>query len=157
MRTSLRDAVAMSAAVLAPFLMGLALLPLRTSLSHTNLALVVVVVAVSALGNRFAGALAALSAVAWFDFFPTEPYRSFHLQDRADVETAVLLRTWTDRACRTGRPGSWAVAHGSCQGVFVMTPVPGVAPASPEARLVAVDPAGLAALALSGQKELAQP
>ncbi|MEU4103924.1 DUF4118 domain-containing protein [Streptomyces tanashiensis] len=118
MRTSLRDAVAMSAAVLAPFLMGLALLPLRTSLSHTNLVLVVVVVvvAVSALGNRFAGALAALSAVAWFDFFPTEPYRSFHIQDRADVETAVLLRTWTDRAGRTGRPGCGPSPTGAAKG-----------------------------------------
>ncbi|MFJ3906087.1 DUF4118 domain-containing protein [Streptomyces sp. NPDC090025] len=252
MRMSLRDAVAMSAAVLAPFLMGLALVPLRTSLSHTNLALllVVVVVAVSALGNRFAGALAAMSAVAWFDFFHTEPHQSFHIQDRADVETAVLLlfvglavsqlsararvlrraavsdarhlerlhalarllrsgRGSADelveqireelievldlRGCRfvhgsapvdrplprlepdgslrvdgwiwdldrqgwpDGETELWAVAHGRCQGVFVMTPVPGVVPASPEARLVAVDLAGLAALVLSGQKDLAQP
>ncbi|MFF5761643.1 DUF4118 domain-containing protein [Streptomyces tanashiensis] len=44
-----------------------------------------------AFGNRFAGALAALSAAAWFDFFHTEPYQSFHIQDGADVETAVLL------------------------------------------------------------------
>ncbi|MFE5715580.1 DUF4118 domain-containing protein [Streptomyces sp. NPDC056501] len=49
------------------------------------------VVAVSAFGNRFAGALAALSAAAWFDFFHTEPYQSFHIEDRADIETAVLL------------------------------------------------------------------
>ncbi|MEU9852379.1 DUF4118 domain-containing protein [Streptomyces sp. NPDC047974] len=51
----------------------------------------VVVVAVAALGNRWAGALAASSAVAWFDFFHTEPYQSFDIRDRADVETAVLL------------------------------------------------------------------
>ncbi|MFD5327317.1 DUF4118 domain-containing protein [Streptomyces sp. NPDC127092] len=252
MRTSLRDAVAMAAALLAPFLMALVLLPLRTSLTHTNLALllVVVVVAVSALGNRFAGALAALSAAAWFDFFHTEPYQSFHIQDRADVETAVLLllvglavsqlsararvlrrvavsdaehlervhavsrlvrsggcsadelveriredlialldlrdcrfepgaESAADRLPRLEPDGSlrvegwiwdmdrqgwpdgqtelWAVAQGRCQGIFLLTPAPGVVPASPEARLVAVDLAGLAALALAGQTDLSQP
>ncbi|MFH8839039.1 DUF4118 domain-containing protein [Streptomyces sp. NPDC017868] len=93
MRIPLRDTAAVAAGVLAPFAAALALLPLRTSVTHTNLALllVVVVVAVSALGNRFAGALAALSAAAWFDFFHTVPYQSFHIQDRADAETAVLL------------------------------------------------------------------
>ncbi|MFJ3766453.1 DUF4118 domain-containing protein [Streptomyces sp. NPDC090082] len=93
MRVPLRDTVAVAAGVLAPFVAALGLLPLRTSVTHTNLALllVVVVVAVSALGNRLAGALAALSAAAWFDFFATAPYQSFHIQDRADVETAVLL------------------------------------------------------------------
>ncbi|MER7953098.1 DUF4118 domain-containing protein [Streptomyces sp. NPDC096079] len=93
MRLPLRDTAAVAAGVLAPFAAALVLTPLRTSVTHTNLALllVVVVVAVSAFGNRFAGALAALSAAAWFDFFHTEPYRSFHIQDRADIETAVLL------------------------------------------------------------------
>ncbi|MEU8526312.1 DUF4118 domain-containing protein [Streptomyces sp. NPDC048629] len=93
MRTSLRDTVALVAGLLAPFLTALALVPLRTSVTHTNLALlmVVVVVAVSALGNRYAGALAALSGAAWFDFLLTEPYQSFHIRDRADIETAVLL------------------------------------------------------------------
>ncbi|HEY9370310.1 DUF4118 domain-containing protein [Streptomyces sp.] len=93
MKYPLRDALAVAAGLLAPFLAALALLPLRTSVTHTNLALllVVVVVAVAALGSRLGGALAALSAAAWFDFFHTEPYQSFHIQDRADVETAVLL------------------------------------------------------------------
>ncbi|MGW8884581.1 DUF4118 domain-containing protein [Streptomyces sp. NPDC055749] len=93
MKLPLRDAVAVAAGALAPFTTALVLMPLRTSVTHTNLALllVVVVVAVSAFGNRFAGALAALSAAAWFDFFHTEPYQSFHIQDRADIETAVLL------------------------------------------------------------------
>ncbi|MEU9703364.1 DUF4118 domain-containing protein [Streptomyces sp. NPDC047981] len=49
------------------------------------------VVAVAALGNRLAGALCALSAAAWFDFFLTEPYQSFHIENRADIETSVLL------------------------------------------------------------------
>jgi K+-sensing histidine kinase KdpD len=38
---------------------------------------VVVVVAVAATGNRVAGALAALSAATWFDFFFTLPYPGF--------------------------------------------------------------------------------
>ncbi|MER8045423.1 DUF4118 domain-containing protein [Streptomyces sp. NPDC094032] len=93
MRIPRRDVAALVAAVLAPFLAALALLPLRTSVTHTNLALllVVVVVAVAALGNRLAGALAAVSAAAWFDFLHTPPYESFHIRDRADLETALLL------------------------------------------------------------------
>ncbi|MFF1838582.1 DUF4118 domain-containing protein [Streptomyces sp. NPDC058231] len=93
MRFPLPDAAAVTAGVVAPFLVALALVPLRTDVTHTNLALVlvVVVVAVSALGNRLAGAVAALSAAAWFDFFGTAPYQSFQVQGRADLETAVLL------------------------------------------------------------------
>ncbi|MFE7330057.1 hypothetical protein ACFU8W_34850 [Streptomyces sp. NPDC057565] len=58
MRIAPRDVTTVTAAVLAPFLAALALLPLRTSVTHTNLALllVVVVVVVSAPGNRFARA-----------------------------------------------------------------------------------------------------
>jgi hypothetical protein len=53
--------------------------------------LVVVVVAVAAIGNRLAGALAALSAAVWFDFFLTVPYERFTITRSADVTTAVLL------------------------------------------------------------------
>ncbi|MFE6099318.1 DUF4118 domain-containing protein [Streptomyces laurentii] len=93
MRMPLRDVAALVAAVTAPFLVALALVPVRTGLTSTNLALllVVVVVAVAALGNRPAGALAALSAALWFDFFLTAPYQSLDIRGRADVETAVLL------------------------------------------------------------------
>ncbi|MFF7295447.1 DUF4118 domain-containing protein [Streptomyces sp. NPDC008265] len=72
----LRDRAALLAALLVPFLVALALVPIRTDLSATNAALVLVVavVAVAAVGTRAAGALAALSAAAWFDFFLTEPY-----------------------------------------------------------------------------------
>jgi hypothetical protein len=52
---------------------------------------VVVVVAVAATGNRVAGALAALSAATWFDFFFTLPYERFTIARSADVQTAVLL------------------------------------------------------------------
>jgi Domain of unknown function (DUF4118) len=52
---------------------------------------VVVVVAVAANGSRIAGALAALSAAVWFDFFLTEPFQRFTITDRADLETTLLL------------------------------------------------------------------
>lgn len=89
----LRDRLALTAGLGAPFLVALALVPFRTDLSHTNaaLVLVVVVVAVAALGSRTAGVLAALSAAAWFDFFLTRPYETFDISASADVETAVLL------------------------------------------------------------------
>jgi K+-sensing histidine kinase KdpD len=75
-----RDRVAVVAAAALPLAVAVAvvLLPLRSSWSNTNMALVLVVavVAVAAIGNRLAGALAAVSAVsaaAWFDFFFTVP------------------------------------------------------------------------------------
>jgi K+-sensing histidine kinase KdpD len=85
--------VAIAAALVAPLLVAVALLPLRASWSNTNVALVLVVatVAVAAIGNRVAGALAALSAAAWFDFFFTRPYERFAITRSADVTTAVLL------------------------------------------------------------------
>jgi K+-sensing histidine kinase KdpD len=88
-----RDRLALAAGLVAPFLVALALVPLRTDLSRTNAALilVVVVVAVAALGSRAAGVLAALSAGAWFDFFLTRPYQTFDITASADIGTAVLL------------------------------------------------------------------
>ncbi|MFD2122550.1 DUF4118 domain-containing protein [Streptomyces cirratus] len=70
-----RDAAALFAALAAPFLVALALVPFRTDLSATNAALILVVavVAVAAVGTRTAGAVAALSAAVWFDFFLTSP------------------------------------------------------------------------------------
>ncbi|MFD5513218.1 DUF4118 domain-containing protein [Streptomyces sp. NPDC127051] len=89
----LHDSLALIAALVVPFLVALALVPFRTDLSATNAALILVVavVAVAALGTRMAGALAALSAAAWFDFFLTQPYGRFTITDGDDVQTAVLL------------------------------------------------------------------
>ncbi|MFJ8160102.1 DUF4118 domain-containing protein [Streptomyces sp. NPDC096136] len=89
----IHDAAALLAALAAPFLVALALVPFRTDLSAVNAALVLVVavVAVAAVGTRIAGVVAALSAAVWFDFFLTEPYRRFTITDREDVGTAVLL------------------------------------------------------------------
>jgi Domain of unknown function (DUF4118) len=88
-----RDAAAIAAAVLAPLATAAILLPWRGSWPNTNVALllVVAVVAVACLGNRLAGALAALSAAAWFDFFFTLPYDRFTISRSADVTTFGLL------------------------------------------------------------------
>jgi K+-sensing histidine kinase KdpD len=88
-----RDRGAIALGLLAPLAGALILLPLRAHWSNTNVALllVVIVVAVAAIGNGFAGALAALSAFAWFDFFFTRPYLRFTISRSADVTTAVLL------------------------------------------------------------------
>ncbi|TKA01209.1 DUF4118 domain-containing protein [Actinacidiphila oryziradicis] len=88
-----RDGTAILAAVVAPLAVAAVLVPFRGSFSNTNaaLVLVVVVVGVAAIGNRLAGALAALSAAVWFDFFLTMPYERFTITRSADVTTAVLL------------------------------------------------------------------
>ena len=88
-----RDRIAIVAALAAPLAVAAVLLPFRASWSNTNVALllVVVVVGVAAIGNRVAGALAAVWAAIWFDFFFTLPYYRFTIRSSADVTTAVLL------------------------------------------------------------------
>jgi len=88
-----RDTAAVAAAVLGPLALAAVLLPWRASWSNTNMALllVVAVVAIACLGNRLAGALAALSAAVWFDFFFTVPYDRLTISRSADVTTFVLL------------------------------------------------------------------
>jgi hypothetical protein len=88
-----RDRMAVAAALAAPIAVAAILLPLRSHWSNTNVAmiLVTVVVAVAVTGNRVAGALAAVWAAAWFDFFFTVPYDRFTIRDSADVTTFVLL------------------------------------------------------------------
>jgi hypothetical protein len=88
-----RDWAAIAAAVVAPLVAAAILLPWRGSWSNTNVALllVVVVVAVAAIGNRIAGAIAAIGAAVWFDFFFTVPYERFTIRHSSDVTTFVLL------------------------------------------------------------------
>ncbi|MGW1075993.1 DUF4118 domain-containing protein [Streptomyces sp. NPDC002537] len=88
-----RDRIALVAALLAPLAVAAVLVPLRDTLSNTDVALVlvVIVVAVSANGHRPAGVLSAVSAAAWFDFFFTRPYERFAITKSADIRTAVLL------------------------------------------------------------------
>jgi len=88
-----RDRSALLAALVGPLTLAAVLTPWRESLAHTDaaLALVLVVVAVAANGDRLAGVVAALSAGVWFDFFLTAPYERFVINDRSDIETTVLL------------------------------------------------------------------
>ncbi len=88
-----RDRAAVAAAVLGPLALAALLLPWRGSWSNTNVALllVVAVVAIACLGSRFAGALAAVSAAVWFDFFFTVPYDRLTISRSADVITFALL------------------------------------------------------------------
>ncbi|MER7983928.1 DUF4118 domain-containing protein [Streptomyces sp. NPDC095817] len=79
-----RDRLALMAGLVGPFLLALA--PYREALSRTNAALILVVVVV-ALGNRAAGALAALSTAAWFDFFLARPYQTFDISASANGVT----------------------------------------------------------------------
>ncbi|MFE9426764.1 DUF4118 domain-containing protein [Kitasatospora sp. NPDC006697] len=85
--------VPLLSALLGPLALCALLLPARGHLANTDAALllVVVVVAVSTLGRRWAGALAAVSAALWFDFFFTRPYQTFAITKSADLVTAGLL------------------------------------------------------------------
>ena len=88
-----RDSAAVAAAFLGPLALAAILLPWRASWSNINVALllVVAVVAISCLGNRLAGVLAAISAAVWFDFFFTVPYNRLTISRSADVTTFALL------------------------------------------------------------------
>ncbi|MFD3452264.1 DUF4118 domain-containing protein [Streptomyces sp. NPDC058691] len=85
--------LALPAAVLLPLAVAAVLLPFRAAVAAplVALTLVVAVVAVAVLGSRVAGAVAALSAAAWFDFFFTRPYERFAIAGPGDIATAVLL------------------------------------------------------------------
>ena len=88
-----RDQWALLAALALPLAMATVLLPWRSSLANTNVALllVVVIVAVAANGHRLAGILTAVSAAVWFDFFWTQPYERLTITRSADITTTVLL------------------------------------------------------------------
>ncbi|MET8328237.1 DUF4118 domain-containing protein [Streptomyces sp. NPDC005181] len=107
----LRDRLALGTALVGPLLVALALVPFRTDLSRTNaaLVLVVVVVAVAAFGNRVAGAVAALSAAVWFDFFLTRPYQRFTINGSDDIhrDGCAAPDRRSDRFA-AGRPGTAA-------------------------------------------------
>jgi hypothetical protein len=72
---------------------GALMATMRPLFDTTNAALVlmIVVVAVAALGGRAAGIITAFAAVASFDFFHTQPYLSLAIDSRDDVETTILL------------------------------------------------------------------
>lgn len=88
-----RGPLAILAALAAPLAVCAVLLPFRSNIANTNVALILVMVVVAAavLGHRLAGALSAASAALWFDFFFTRPYEHFSITKSADITTAVLL------------------------------------------------------------------
>lgn len=90
---SVRQYLAALAGTGAPLALTAILVPFRASLPNTDaaLALILVVVAVAALGSRLAGVLAAASAAVWFDFFLTRPYERFSITSTTDIETTVLI------------------------------------------------------------------
>jgi K+-sensing histidine kinase KdpD len=88
-----RNRLVVLGALVGPLVVSAGLSLVRGSFANTNaaLVLVLVIVAVAVSGNRIAGVVAALSAAVWFDFFLTQPYQTFAINDRDDVETTVLL------------------------------------------------------------------
>jgi K+-sensing histidine kinase KdpD len=80
-------------ALIAPLIVAATLHAVGAAVTPTTAALVLVllVVAAAASGIRAAGIVAALSAGAWFDYFLTQPYGSFKVTDRDDVQATVLL------------------------------------------------------------------
>jgi hypothetical protein len=88
-----RDRLAIVAGFVGPLALAAILVPFRGHFANTDaaLAMILLVVAVAAAGNRLAGYVAALSAAVWFDFFLTRPYERFTINRATDIETTVLL------------------------------------------------------------------
>jgi len=88
-----RDRWALAAALLVPPAVAAVFIPWRSSLAHTDVALllVVVIVAIAANGHRVAGILTAASAAVWFDFFWAAPYERFTISRASDIATTLLL------------------------------------------------------------------
>ena len=88
-----RDRLALIAGLAGPLALTAILVPFRGSFANTDaaLALILVVVAVSAAGSRLAGYAAAVSAAVWFDFFLTRPFEHFSISRASDIETTVLV------------------------------------------------------------------
>ncbi len=85
--------VVLAAALLLPLVTCAVLAAVRDHVNSTTtvLVLVVWVVAAAATGDRLAGVLAAWSSGAWFDFFLTQPYHRFTMDDPDDIEAMILL------------------------------------------------------------------
>jgi K+-sensing histidine kinase KdpD len=105
------QSVRVVAAVAAPVVVVVGLVPVRSHIDSANLALglVVVVLAIAYLGGRVSGAVSALSAAVAFDFFLTRPFGSLRIYASRDLQTTVLLVVigviageLVDRARRSG-------------------------------------------------------
>lgn len=78
---------------LGPLVVAALLVPIRTDLDNTNLALILVIVVVLAAiaGGRGPAALAAVVATMSYDFFLTKPYLSLRIDSADDLETTLIL------------------------------------------------------------------
>ena len=88
-----REAAVGTLAVVSPFALAAAAIPLRARTPNTTVALVLslVVTGLAATNSRPVGALAGLAAGLGFDVFHTRPYGSLSMTRAADVQTAALL------------------------------------------------------------------
>ena len=79
--------VYIGAGPLLAIMLGVALIPLRESVTASNLsfAFVVLTVVVAAFGGRGAGVATALASALSLDFFLTKPYLSLRIQENHDL------------------------------------------------------------------------
>jgi hypothetical protein len=90
----LRRGAVTLAALAAPIVVALALLPVRSQVPNATVALglaVVVTVVAAATTSRLDAALAGLAAALSFDFLDVRPYSSLSIARAQDVETTLLL------------------------------------------------------------------
>jgi hypothetical protein len=127
------------------------LVPLRSHIADSALALVMVAVVVLVVtpGRRLAALVAGVSAGLWFDFFLTRPYESFAINHSADIQTAVLLLVVAvgvgELAARERHHRNESVAGGD--GLAAVQAVAGlVASAAPSERVTAAAREALIAL-----------
>jgi K+-sensing histidine kinase KdpD len=88
-----RPSSARAAAVVLPLVVAAVLGAFRDDVTNATsvLILVLVVVGAASTGDRPTGLLAAVSSGVWFDFFLVPPFHTFTIDNRDDIETAVLL------------------------------------------------------------------
>ena len=69
------------------------LVPVRSTIDNTNVALILVLVVVAAatFGGRTAGVVTSIVSALSFNYFQTEPYYTLRISDRDDIVSAVLL------------------------------------------------------------------
>jgi hypothetical protein len=84
---------AVAAAALAPVVVTVGLVPIRSDIPNATVALglAIIVSLLAAMGTRMTAAIAAISAAVCFDVFFTEPYGSLSISRVQDVATSGLL------------------------------------------------------------------
>jgi K+-sensing histidine kinase KdpD len=100
----------LATALVAPFLLAVAWIPVRARFPNADLALILVVAvgAIGALGRRSAVAIASVSAALWFEFFDTLPYDRLSIARSPDIETTLVLAL---TGVIVGELGWWTVRH----------------------------------------------